>query len=516
MSDVASRRLETYLNPETFARFAKEFADLCPLPMGLYDLRGNVVGASNDLTLPASISELPDLLKALKHVSRNCEPRSWSRGKTYIIVPVESCEGCIGTLIAGAEADSDSAGATRLLHCFGRLFGQLIEGERTAAILVDELDDRYEELSSLCSMTAALDTAKPHREALGDLFRAIGFSLDSDFTLIAVPNQDCFHASSARTLPAEAWPELSRELLARIEVAKDSVAINTLAFDEKLNKRANGFVHLAATPIEIDGDAGVLAVFRDRADRRMDMNDLRTLETVARQVSVFLANNRHETMRERDYAETLTAVAQLVEARSDESGQHAKRVGTYCRVLAQSLRHHIAYRSEIDDAFITCLESAGALHDLGNVGIPDAILLKRGPLTPAEFEVVQAHTETAYEALRPSDEQDSPLLRMTREIAGAHHEAWDGAGYPRGLAGSSIPLAARIVAVADTYDALTTPRCYRRPVSHGEAVDTIQQVAGRQLDPGIVEVFIDIQEQFETVLQESDGVLSPAAALVEV
>ncbi|MBY0397109.1 MAG: response regulator [Thermoleophilia bacterium] len=183
------------------------------------------------------------------------------------------------------------------------------------------------------------------------------------------------------------------------------------------------------------------------------------------------------------------ALAKLAESRDAETGQHLERIAAYCRVLAEQIR---AARPELTDEWIVSLQLASSLHDIGKVGIPDAVLLKPGRLDAQERRVIERHPEigaAALDAIIAHDRADA-LLKMARNIAASHHERWDGAGYPAGLSGESIPLEARIVSVADVYDALTSRRVYKPAVSHREAVAAITVGRGTQFDPLVVDALL--------------------------
>ncbi|MCE9595205.1 MAG: HD domain-containing protein [Planctomycetes bacterium] len=198
--------------------------------------------------------------------------------------------------------------------------------------------------------------------------------------------------------------------------------------------------------------------------------------------------------RERDDAQhaTILALAKLAEQRDNETGKHLERVSLYCTLIAEGLREDGWHRDVIDDAFVHDLYRSAPLHDIGKVGIPDAILLKPGKLTPDEWQVMKTHTDIGAETLRSVMDHDGSqsFLGMSLDIAWCHHEYWNGNGYPRALKGEAIPLAARILALADVYDALTSVRVYKSAWTHAAALDWIKQEAGTHFDPRCVESFV--------------------------
>ena len=194
--------------------------------------------------------------------------------------------------------------------------------------------------------------------------------------------------------------------------------------------------------------------------------------------------------------ETFERLALAAEYRDDDTGQHTRRVGRMTGLIAAELG--------LPTDEVQLIERAAALHDLGKIGVPDAILLKPGRLEPDEFDVVKTHTEIGARILSGSN---SPLLRLAEQIAGTHHERWDGGGYA-GLAGLQIPLVSRITAVSDTFDAITNDRPYKAARSAEEAVEEIRRVRGEQFDPDAVDAFLQVHER-------GVGPLDPAPASAE-
>ena len=199
---------------------------------------------------------------------------------------------------------------------------------------------------------------------------------------------------------------------------------------------------------------------------------------------------------------TIFALAKLAESRDEDTGAHLFRVRKYCRALAIHLARENVGGRVIDEPFVENLFFSSALHDIGKVSIPDAILLKKGPLTAEEWAVMKTHTTlgalTLEAVLESHPEND--MLRMGKEIARSHHERWDGTGYPQGLAGEEIPLPARIFAMADQYDALRSTRPYKRGFTHEETVRIIVEGDGRTMphhwDPAILAAFRVLEPEF--------------------
>ena len=196
--------------------------------------------------------------------------------------------------------------------------------------------------------------------------------------------------------------------------------------------------------------------------------------------------------------ETIFALSKLAESRDPETGAHLERMRRYCTVLAEYLRTLPRFAPIITDAFIENLFIASPLHDIGKVGIPDRVLLKPGKLDTDEFTVMKAHCLIGSQTLRDVQKEFSGnvFVDMGIMIAEGHHEKWDGSGYPRGLAAEDIPLPARILALGDVYDALTSKRCYKEAFSHEKSRDIILSSTGTHFDPLLVEAFLKTEAKF--------------------
>ena len=207
----------------------------------------------------------------------------------------------------------------------------------------------------------------------------------------------------------------------------------------------------------------------------------------------------------------ITALCRLAEFRDPETGEHIHRMAEYCREIAIGLRQKPAYRARIDDLFVRRLEAAAPLHDIGKAGIPDAILLKRGPLTPAEFDIMKRHTTIGRDILQDVIRDigivtESDIISMGMEICRTHHERLDGKGYPAGLVAGEIPLVGRIVCVADFYDALSFPRIYRPyGLKHEEVLGMLHAGVGTQFDPEVVEAFLVREKEIVAIRARYTG-----------
>ena len=217
------------------------------------------------------------------------------------------------------------------------------------------------------------------------------------------------------------------------------------------------------------------------------------------------------TRQVRDIQEiTVMALAALAETRDNDTGNHIRRTQRYVKVLAEGLQKHPRFAAVVTDTYIEELFRSAPLHDIGKVGIIDEILLKPGKLSDAEFEIMRTHTALGRQAIEIAERElgtGIDFLQLIKDISYSHHERWDGTGYPQGLAGDAIPVGARLMAVADVYDALISARVYKPAMSHEEAVKIILAERGTHFDPDVVDAFSLMQGEFlEIARRFSDDV----------
>jgi putative two-component system response regulator len=217
---------------------------------------------------------------------------------------------------------------------------------------------------------------------------------------------------------------------------------------------------------------------------------------------------------------TILAMASLAETRDNDTGNHIRRTQHYMKALAQHLQDHPRFRDFLTDKTIDSLYKSAPLHDIGKVGIPDRILLKPGRFTPDEFEIMKTHTTLGRDAIQHAEDQlglSVDFLTFAKEIAYGHQEKWDGSGYPEGLRGDAIPVSARLMAVADVYDALISRRVYKEGMSHEKAVEIIVQGRGNHFDPDIADAFVALSDVFRSIAaqfaDDDDAMLDKAAQL---
>lgn len=304
--------------------------------------------------------------------------------------------------------------------------------------------------------------------------------------------------------------ELCTELRKRSELADVPIVFLTAlstAEDEEygLSLGANDFVSKPFSP------AVVLSRIRNhvrlgRASRLLRQQNQLLEQRVAERTRELTEKNEELRRRNSEISAiqdaTIMAFCSLAETRDNETGNHIKRTQHYVRALARHLQDHPRFAHELNDDSIELLYKSAPLHDIGKVGIPDQILLKPGKLTADEFEVMKAHTTLGRDVILQAERSlggSVSFLRYAREIACYHQEWWDGSGYPEGLSGEAIPISARLMAVADVYDALISRRVYKPPFPHEEAVKMMKSERGVHFDPDVFDAFLVLERVFQDI-----------------
>jgi len=253
-----------------------------------------------------------------------------------------------------------------------------------------------------------------------------------------------------------------------------------------------------------DRAVGVLNITDRHGQRPFAPAELESIELLTNVAATAIDDLLSRTSRDHARDSVVVALATLAEYRDVDTGRHLERVTRYALLLAEELRKEEPFRGQIDDAFLQALQRALPLHDIGKVAIPDQILLKPGKLTAAEMANMKRHAELGAATIQSIIDRgnDASFLVMAQQIARSHHEWYDGAGYPDGLSGDRIPLAARVAAVADVYDALTSRRPYKDSMPPANAGEIIRGASGSQFDPAVVEAFVCREAEFAAVAAE--------------
>ncbi|MBN9063090.1 MAG: HD domain-containing protein [Rhizobiales bacterium] len=267
---------------------------------------------------------------------------------------------------------------------------------------------------------------------------------------------------------------------------------------------------LVMTPVREEDPVGAIGAYWARRHRPSD-RAIAALQRIANSAAVAMTNvmlfnslvaAKEEAIRAKDAI--IMAMASLAETRDNDTGNHIRRTQRFVRALAEAARERGLFAEFLTPEMIELLYKSAPLHDIGKVGIPDMVLLKPGKLNDDEFAIMKTHAEIGRRAIAHAQKHlgSTPFLKVAQEIAHTHHERWDGAGYPRGLKGNEIPVAGRLMAIADVYDALVSTRVYKAGMAHDEAVGIIAQGAGAHFDPRLVDVFLAIAPAFDAIHRE--------------
>ncbi len=365
---------------------------------------------------------------------------------------------------------------------------------RSCILIVDDEPPNQLILEDLLEQQFTVHMAANGRQAL-DYLKARG---PADLILmdIMMPEMDGFEA--CRQIKNE--PDL-QDIPVLFLTSLDSV----VGEEHGLSLGAEDFIHKPFSP------AVVLARVRNHIELARSRKLLRernaALELQVQERTRALLHETQQVIKAQE--STINSLCALAELRDNETGNHIRRTQNYVRTLATRLSQHPSFAAELSEETIALLFKSAPLHDVGKVAIPDAILLKPGKLTDEEWLVMKKHSEYGRDALvqAENDLGDAvSFLRYAREIAYGHHEKWDGSGYPQGLCGIAIPLSARIMAVADVYDALISKRVYKPAMPHDQAIHIINQGRGTHFDPEIIDVLPDVADDFQVIaMRNSDA-----------
>ena len=287
--------------------------------------------------------------------------------------------------------------------------------------------------------------------------------------------------------------EVMRNIKANTEWKKIPVIFLTADRDAETEAEclAIGAVDFVGKPFEPE-------IMRNRIRRTLEIEEYRKdLEGVVR---------RQTAKIEKIQREIIISLANMIESRDDSTGQHVKRTSRYVEMIIDELEKRGLYEERIDAEFVYNLIKAAPMHDIGKIKIPDLVLQKPGKLTEDEFEIMKQHSPEGGEIIRKimAKIEEKDYIEVAYNVATFHHEKWNGRGYPNGLAGEEIPLEARIMAVADVFDALVSKRCYKDAMSLDQSFDIIEESGGEHFDPQIAQVFLELRPQIEEYLRDAE------------
>ncbi|MBS0355859.1 MAG: response regulator [Proteobacteria bacterium] len=382
--------------------------------------------------------------------------------------------------------------------------------QRAHVLVVDDQADNLLILEDVLSTHYDVHPATSGGEALGYL--ETGGRADLILLDVMMPGLDGFEVCR-RLKSSESTRGIPVMFLTGLDRPEDEEQGFSLGAEDFIHKPISPPVVLARVRTHLALSRATKALQRRNADLELLVAE-RTAE-ISEQSSRLVASKQEVIAAQ---AATITAFCALAEARDNETGNHIRRTQHYVRILAEQLQDHPRFCTQLDDEVIQLLFKSAPLHDVGKVATPDAILLKPGKLTPEEWEVMKQHCEYGRNAILQAERAlggtaDASFLRYAAEIAYGHHERWDGSGYPQGLAGDAIPVSARLMAVADVYDALISRRVYKPPFPHERAIEMMALERGKHFDPDIVDVLLRVSGDFAAIARNFSDESEEDAAL---
>jgi response regulator RpfG family c-di-GMP phosphodiesterase len=405
----------------------------------------------------------------------------------------------IGIMLTGV-VDLDVA--IRALHS-GRIF-RFLEKPCPQERLLTAVEDGAEEHHRHVRARVHEGELEFSRDALWDFNAALTARIREQTQALHRLNRFVSDLNNAESLgqiaklAADAASALLRHRAVHVELGSSLAELTTCASAGGAMSDERHVEEIIAT----SGAIGMLVVdLRDAQQRGLDGAQRELLNAIASATAVSSHNVLRRLERDETQQAAILALARLAEQRDNETGKHLERVSQFCKLIAEGLREDAHYRDVITNAWVEDLVRSAPLHDIGKVGIPDSILLKPAKLSPDEFAVMKRHTDIGAQTLRAvmTENKNQNFLQMSLDIAWCHHEKWDGSGYPRGLSGEAIPLCARILAMADVYDALTTVRPYKHAWEHERAIEWIRQGVGSHFDPLVGKAFLSREAEVDLI-----------------
>lgn len=365
-------------------------------------------------------------------------------------------------------------------------------------LVVDDQAENLLILEDFLSSDYIVHTAKNGEEALSYL--QLNSNPDLILMDVVMPVVDGFEACQ-RIKASPSMRDIPLLFLTSLDSAADEAYGFSLGAEDFIHKPFSAPVVMARVRTHLQL-AQARRILRMRNDSLEQLVEERTKQVV--QQTAELVRRSQQLVAAQDA--TITAFCSLAEVRDNETGNHIKRTQNYVQALAEHIRNHPRFSDELNDDVIQLMYKSAPLHDVGKVAIPDHILLKPGKLTPDEWTLMQRHCEYGRDAIAQAgntlDGEMGAYLHYAQEIAYSHHERWDGTGYPQGLVGEEIPLSARLMAVADVYDALISKRVYKPAFSHEKAVAIIAESRETHFDPDIADAMLSIEQTFREIAEK--------------
>ncbi len=410
---------------------------------------------------------------------------------------------------------------------------RLREARRELNHLNDELANQVEQrtarLRCLYNFTRSLNEADSRDEILNLIIEAIREATGSERVSILLKSADetHFHCAKATGIDDHVVKSIrvpiSDGIAGKVFATGRTYIANTLSDKAEGDARyhSDSFIStpLVATSLMTSEETlGVLSITDKNDNNSFAPDEIECIRSIADSGAIALHNQLRRERLSESIDVLLMTVGRLAEFRDNETGSHLERVREYAKLLAEELAADSAYSDQITQEFINDLHRAAPMHDIGKVGIPDNILCKPGKLTDEEFTLMKEHSRIGRDVLDSAMAKTGPvpILRMCSEIAGSHHERFDGRGYPNGISGEDIPLSARIIALVDAYDAITSKRRYKSATDHDRGVEIVRSESGKHFDPNLIEPFLRCAARFDEIrrLHNDEDASLPTPALV--
>jgi putative nucleotidyltransferase with HDIG domain len=407
-------------------------------------------------------------------------------------IPLKCNQDLVGILCACWKAGEGSSGqrSGAFLEEIANRISYEIQSQFEIKSLTSDLSNKYEELNLVYNVAKELGKITTAEKTIKFIVEHAQISLESDAAIISIPSKHILEkiGSSSSRLPFDIN---NKPLIAKISeiVMKELTSSDQHAVHIRLDGACDNTlpaellhvsVEILAVPIKLKNLlVGSLSLINFNTEKTFEAGNMRLLGSLAKQISLVITNTELYQDLKDILLNVIKTLVYSIEAKDSYTRGHSERVSTIALKIAEDL----GLSGEAKDE----LKWASILHDIGKIGVPEIILNKTGTLNKEEFQHIKEHPEKGYEILNPINQLNESVKSILY-----HHERYDGTGYPSGLKGKKIPLYARVIAIADTYDAMTSRRSYRRNISRENAIAEIIKVKGTQLDPELVEIFLKI------------------------
>jgi HD-GYP domain-containing protein (c-di-GMP phosphodiesterase class II) len=471
------------------------------MSLALLTSEGEIAYPDSD---PAGLPHDADLRRLFSHTVSEVEDASLPFGEngTAHVVGVRDMRNLLGTLVGYSDngkpvsdGESERANVFGILRAFASMAAEVSSKEIAVDSLSDELARRYEDLTLVYELADHMEVGKEAESRVEAIIKTATQRLELDFLILFGPitqRRRIYRASkgSGRLGRAEraALYKLESHVRSIVLADEEHVVINNLREDGRFAYLDGICSHVLSVPVHVsDEEIGAITVVRNLGKERFFMGDVKLISALAKQVAIVTRNARLFREVRSLFLNLVKSLISIVEAKHKYTKGHSERV----HEISCFLGKHLGLRKKARDV----LHWASLFHDVGKISVPDVILNKPGKLTEEEFAIIRQHPVVGHNVL-------SHIEQLREALPGIrhHHEKLDGSGYPDGLAGDQIPFTARIIAVADVYDALTSTRSYRPAMPTKKALDIMREGSGNHFDPRVLQVFLRKHDEIARML----------------